>query len=76
MNFDDILLELEFRSGEMVDLTKSSQLSILNEILIEQNNGDIALELIRNLQEGINDGDNNRKCSRRRDRIAWWCETA
>ena len=57
-NFDHILRELEFRTGEIVDLTKISHRSMLNEILCETGYESVASDIINNLVEGPNDGDN------------------
>lgn len=58
MKIREILLELEFRSGEVINLKSPRQIAILSEILDGTMYRSIKQEFITNLLEGPNDGDN------------------
>ena len=58
MDFKEIVKEVEFRTGELVDFKKPSHISILSEVLTDFGFGDVKNEILRNLLEGPNDGDN------------------
>jgi len=59
-DFDYIIREVEFRTGEVINLTKLIHVATLNEVLHEYGIGAIAAELLSNLHEGPNDGDNKK----------------
>lgn len=56
--FDEIIREVEFRTGMVIDFTKPSQISTLSEVMTDWGLGKVKTQFIRNLLEGPNDGDN------------------
>ena len=58
MDFNEIVKEVEFRSGEIVDFKSPKQISILSEVLTDFGYGKVKNQFLRNLLEGPNDGDN------------------
>ena len=58
MDFNEIVKEVEFRSGELVNFKSPRHISILSEVLTDFGYSNIKNEFLRNLLEGPNDGDN------------------